>query len=133
MVINVSLLQCVVCFYSGHQTCGRTSRGHTDRRKVTQDSSTFLLRCLPSFFSREGFSRPFLSSTVKPNFVYPRINRSPYNGGFLPGIILLLTLCHYLLHWGNHYLTPCRALSLQPMFPPKYFDNFPPEGGCSEG
>ena len=41
------------------------------RRKVTQDkghtgfSSTFLLRCLPSFFSREGLSRSFPSSTVK--------------------------------------------------------------------
>ena len=36
---------------------------------VTQDfSSTFLLRCLPQFFSREGFSRSFPSSTVKSNF-----------------------------------------------------------------
>ena len=49
---------------------GRTSRGHTDRRKVTQDfSSTFFLRCVPSFFSREGFSHSFPSSTVKSNFV----------------------------------------------------------------
>ena len=24
-------------------------------------------------------------------------------------------------------------LSLQPMVPPKSFDKFPPEGGCSEG
>ena len=39
------------------------------RRKATQDfSSTFLLRCLPQFFSREGFSRSFPSSTVKSNF-----------------------------------------------------------------
>ena len=54
------------------------------RRKVTQDfSSTFLLRCLPSFLSREGFSRPFPSSAVKSNFVYPRINRSPLVGHFL--------------------------------------------------
>ena len=35
------------------------------RRNVTQDFSTVLLRCLPSFFSREGFSRSFLSSTAK--------------------------------------------------------------------
>ena len=35
---------------------------------VTQDSSsTFLLRCVPLFFSREGFSRSFPSSTVKSN------------------------------------------------------------------
>ena len=40
------------------------------RRKVTQDfSSTFLLRCVPVFYSREGFSRSFPSSTVKSNFV----------------------------------------------------------------
>ena len=45
---------------------------------VTQDfSSTFLLRCVPSFLSREGFRRPFPSSTVKSNFGYPRINRPP--------------------------------------------------------
>ena len=45
---------------------------------VTQDfSSTFLLRCMPLFFSREGFSRSFPSSTVKSNFVYQRFNRSP--------------------------------------------------------
>ena len=37
---------------------------------VTQDFSTFLLRGLPSFFSREGFSRFFPSSTVMSNFVY---------------------------------------------------------------
>ena len=49
---------------------GPTSRGHTDRRKATQDfSSTFLLRCVPLLFSREGFSHSFPSSTVKSNFV----------------------------------------------------------------
>ena len=37
---------------------------------VTQDSSTLLLRCLPKFFSREGFSRSFPSSTVKSNSVF---------------------------------------------------------------
>ena len=64
--------------YSGLQTCGRTSRGGSHRRRVTRDfSSTFLLRCLPCFLSREGFSRSFPSSTVKSIFVYPRINRSP--------------------------------------------------------
>ena len=40
-------------------------------RNVTQDFSTFLLRCLPLFLSREGFGHPFPSSTVKSNFVYP--------------------------------------------------------------
>ena len=33
--------------------------------EVTQDFSTFLLRCVPLSFSREGFSRSFPSSTVK--------------------------------------------------------------------
>ena len=34
--------------------------------RVTQDfSSIFLLRCVPLFFPREGFSRSFPSSTVK--------------------------------------------------------------------
>ena len=48
---------------------------------VTQDfSSTFLLRYLPLFSSREGLSRPFPSSTVKSSFVYPRIKRSPLIG-----------------------------------------------------
>ena len=42
------------------------------RRKVTQDFFTFL--------SREGLNRPLPLSTVKLNFVYPRINRSPLVG-----------------------------------------------------
>ena len=66
-------MMCVVCFlplYSGHQVRWTYQPG-SHRRKVTQDfSSTFLLRCVPSFFSREGFSHSFPSSTVKSNFVY---------------------------------------------------------------
>ena len=55
-----------------------TYQRRSNRRKLTQDfSSTFLLRGLPYFFSRKGFSRPFPSSTVKSNFVYTRTNRSP--------------------------------------------------------
>ena len=47
-----------------------TYQPESHRRKVTQDfSSTFLLRCLPSFFSREGFSRSFPSSTVEVEFL----------------------------------------------------------------
>ena len=42
-----------------------------------------------------------------------------YNGGLLPGIILILYHEEFLF--------------LYPMFPPKPFDNFPPEDGCSEG
>ena len=60
-----------VCFlpiHSGHQW---TYQPGSHRRKVTQDfSSTFFLRCVLLFFSREGFSHSFPSSTVKSNFVY---------------------------------------------------------------
>ena len=66
--------QCVcVCFlpiHSGHQDRWTYQPG-SHRRKVTQDfSSTFFLRFVPSFFSREGFSHSFPSSTAKSNFVY---------------------------------------------------------------
>ena len=39
-------------------------REGSHRREVTQDFSAFLLRSLPSFLSRERFSRPFPPSTV---------------------------------------------------------------------
>ena len=56
-----------VCFlpiYSGRKARWMYQPG-PHRRKVTQDfSSTFLLRCMPLFFSREGFSRSFPSSTA---------------------------------------------------------------------
>ena len=52
----------------------------------------------------------------------------PYSGGLLPDIILLLTLCDYI---GEPFRYSEDFLSLQPMFPPNYFDNFSPEGGCS--
>ena len=66
-------MQQCVCFFpihSGHPVRWTYQPG-SHRRKVTQDfSSTFFLRCVPSFFSREGFSHSFPSSTVKSNFVY---------------------------------------------------------------
>ena len=53
------------------------------KRKVAQDSSSIvLLRCMPIFFSREGFSRSFPSPTMKSNFVYLRLNRSLFVGHF---------------------------------------------------
>ena len=52
------------------------------------------------------------------------------NGGLLPDIILLLTLCcNHIEPFYYHE----ELLFLQPMFPPKPFDNFSPGGGCSEG
>ena len=50
---------------------------------VTQEEGNTGFLHLPSavlalfFLSRRGFSRPFPSSTVKSNMVYPRINHSP--------------------------------------------------------
>ena len=81
---------CCCCYhpiYFGRQTapfgiiCGCTSQSHTGGGPHRSSYSIFLLRCLPSFLSRKGFSRPFSSSTVKSNFVYPRHNRSPLVGG----------------------------------------------------
>ena len=70
---EVGTLKVPACVLSSHLfwTSGLwTYQPGLHRRKVTQYSSTFLLRCLPYFFSREGFSRPFPSSIVKSNFVY---------------------------------------------------------------
>ena len=73
---------CFLPIYSGRQACWTYQPG-SHRRKVTRDfSSTFLLRFLPIFFSREGFSRFFPSSTVKTNFVLWRVNHSPLVGHF---------------------------------------------------
>ena len=64
------LCVCFLPIYSGHQVRWTYQPG-SHRRKVTQDfSSTCFLRCVPSFFSREGFSHSFPSSTVKSNCVY---------------------------------------------------------------
>ena len=58
-----------VCVFSSHSFW--TSSSLDVPAGVTQDfSSAFFLRCVPSFFSREGFSHSFPSSTVKSNFVY---------------------------------------------------------------
>ena len=65
--------ECVCCVLSSHLfwTSGLwTYQPGSHRIKVTRDFSTLLLRCLPLFFSREGFSRFFPSSTVKSKFVY---------------------------------------------------------------
>ena len=85
----------VVCFVEHKYVCvcvvipfildikfvGRTTRGHTGGKFTRDFSSTFLLRCVPSFFSREGFSRSFPLSTVKSNLRF--INHSPLVGHFL--------------------------------------------------
>ena len=58
--LSVCVCVCVCVFFSfilDVKFVGCTSRGHT--------SSTFLLRCMHFFFSREGFSRSFPSSNVK--------------------------------------------------------------------
>ena len=52
-----------------------------------------------------------------------------YNGGLLPGIILL-PQCYY--HRGTRKCHK-EVLYLQPAIPPKRFDIFPLTRGCSEG
>ena len=79
--------ECVLSSYLFRTSDLWTHQPGSHRRKVTQNFSTFLLRCLPSFLSRKGFSRPYPSSTVKSNIVYPRINRSPLVGARLFFII----------------------------------------------
>ena len=71
MNIFLFCLMFFVCFLPIHSGLQWTYQPGPHRKKVTQDfPSTFFLRCLPEFFSREGFSRSFPSSTVKSNFVY---------------------------------------------------------------
>ena len=65
---RVKLVRYVCVFlpiHSGHQVRWTYQPGSHRSNKVTQDfSSIFLLRCVPYFFSREGFSHSFPSSTV---------------------------------------------------------------------
>ena len=68
--LAVCVCVCFLPIHSGHQVRWTYQPG-SHRRKATQDfSSTFFLRCVHLFFSREGFSHSFPSSTVKSNFVY---------------------------------------------------------------
>ena len=59
MLGPVCVCVCFLPIYSGRQVRWMYQPG-SHRRKITQDfSSTFLLRCMPLFFSREGFTVPF--------------------------------------------------------------------------
>ena len=84
VILAILLCVCLCChpIYSGRQIFGRTSRGHTGGRSHRIFPPSFCGACL-NFLSREGFSRPFPSSTVKSNFAFPQINRSPFVGHFL--------------------------------------------------
>ena len=65
-------LSIMLCVLSSHLfwTSGLcTYQPGSHRKKVTNDFSILLLRCTPYFFSREGLSHPFPSSTAKANFV----------------------------------------------------------------
>ena len=73
---NFALYSVRVCchpIYSGRQTIYRYNMW------THQPGSHRSCACL-NFLSHEGFSRPFPSSTVKSNLVYPRINRPPLVG-----------------------------------------------------
>ena len=78
---DVCVCVCVFChpIYSGHQTCGRTSRGHTGGMSHRISPPSFCGACLN--FSREkGSAIPLPPSTVKSNFVYSRTDCSPLVG-----------------------------------------------------
>ena len=68
--------------YSGRQTAPFGKYVGASAGVTQEEGHTGFLIHLPStaiafiFLSREGFSRPFRSSTVQSNFVYPRHNRS---------------------------------------------------------
>ena len=71
--IPLCVCVCFLPIHSGDQVRWMYQPG-SHRRKVTQDfSSTFFLRCVPYFFSREDISH---------SFVYYRFNRSPPVGHF---------------------------------------------------
>ena len=61
-----------VCVFSSHSfwTSMDVPAGVTQEEGNTGFSIHLLSAVLPSFFSREGFSHSFPSSTVKSNFVY---------------------------------------------------------------
>ena len=63
-----------VCVFSSHSFWTSSSldvpAGVTQEEGHTGFLIHLLLRCVPLFFSREGFSRSFPSSTVNSNFVY---------------------------------------------------------------
>ena len=58
-----------------------------------------------------------------------------YNdGGLLHDIILIMTVDPMLFPSGNPFKCHEEVLYLQPLIPPKRFDNFSPlTGGCPEG
>ena len=78
--------QPTVCVFSSHLFW--TSSSLDVPAGVTQEEghTGFLIHLPPAvhafILSREGFSRSFPSSTVKSNFVYSRINPSPFVGHF---------------------------------------------------
>ena len=75
-------------------------------------------------------SRDLLCSLIVVLYPYMVINVSlQVNGGLLPDIILL-TRCDHIGEPSRYHED---SLSLQPIFTPKSFDIFSPEGGCSEG
>ena len=74
--VCVLFMFCHWCFvvFSSHSFWTSSSldvpAGVTQEKGHTRFSSTFFLRCVPYFFSREGFSHSFPSSTVKSKLVY---------------------------------------------------------------
>ena len=78
LVILVLMLPYYLLFWTSDLTCRRTNRGHTGGRSHTISPLSFAGAYL-YFLSREGFSRPFSSSSVKSNL-------------FIHGLIVLYLL-----------------------------------------
>ena len=85
----LEILGVCVCVMSSHLFW--TSNLWTHQRVIQEEGhkrtspASFcgaIIDCLNLLSSREGFSRSFPSSTVKSNFVYLLINRSPLVGHF---------------------------------------------------
>ena len=101
-----SQVVCVVCVLSSHLFWTSDLWTHqlgSHRRKAKQDFSTFLLRYLPYFLSREGFSRYFPSSTMKSNIVYPRLVAACRG---IVSLIRITAFCTVAGVWSRVWLHP---------------------------
>ena len=91
--VCVCVCVCVCChpiFYPGRQTCGRTRRSHTEGRSHRIPPPSF---CGASIIFIARKIRPFFpSSTVRSNFVYRRMNRSP-----LVGHCFFIHFCYFFM------------------------------------
>ena len=84
---SIYIIHIYTCVFSSHSFWKSSSldvpAGVTQEEGHTGFVTHLLSAVRAVFFSREGFSHSFPTSTVKSNFVYLRFNRSPPVGHFL--------------------------------------------------